>query len=122
MIEYELIDAISTYIVQSQNSLATYLTVTSGYLIVAYLAGAKLTQSQVLIVSALFLFSAAMSTASGMASLSRAIVFVGELRVARPNDVVFLGPSGIVVSATFMLAGVCASLKFMWDVRHPKAD
>ena len=93
---------------------------TSGYLIVAYLAGIKLTRSQVLIISILFSFVAVATTLSVRSALARSLVFVSELQVLRPDDTLYLKPWAADFSTVFMIGGMLAALKFMWDIRHPK--
>ena len=60
MTEYELLDLIAGSINSMYDSVVLYLSIISGYLLVAYLVGAKLTQQQTLIISVLFVAGAAM--------------------------------------------------------------
>ena len=57
MTEHEYMDIFLTLIERSEAAGLAFLTVVSGYLIVAYLVGEKLTRGQVILVSALFLRS-----------------------------------------------------------------
>ena len=62
MTEAELIESMTEYFGLNAEMLSIYLTVTSGYLIVAYLVGGKLTRSQLVIISGLYIMFAAATT------------------------------------------------------------
>ena len=105
-------------------ALMLYLTVSSGYLIVAYLAGAQLTRSQTLFVSALFLvfaFYALWGVAQYWASGDEARLALEELG-ADMIELNYLGLNPVVIALPMGVLGILGSLKFMWDVRHPKTE
>jgi uncharacterized membrane protein len=62
MTESELVESAALYYSLTGDMMNLYLTVTSGFLIVAYLAGRKLTKSQLIIVSCLYLIFASLAT------------------------------------------------------------
>ena len=105
-------------------ALMLYLTVSSGYLIVAYLAGAQLTKSQTLFVSALFLvfaFYALWGVAQYWASGDEARLALEELG-ADMIELNYLGLNPVAIALPMGVLGILGSLKFMWDVRHPKTE
>ncbi len=99
--------------------LTLYLSVVSGYLVVSYLVGAKLTKFQSSFVTILFVVFSLHFTLSSYGA------FEGAHLVHRqyfPAD--SLGPSPIMNRglAMFQVAGVLGCLKFMWDVRKGDAE
>ena len=98
----------------SGDAMSLYLTVISGYLLVAYLVGKELTSLQTTIVTILFLFFGITNTVATMSFMQNAFYFgqtYGEGRV--PN---WWAP----LTGTLLALGIIAAVKFMWDVRHPK--
>jgi hypothetical protein len=98
------------------------ITLLSGYIIVAYLAGKELERSQVLIVNSLYLLLF-LFVLMGIYSLSIRATEMAALSV-QISEQRNLGPTlwlplGVVAIFAFCLV---ASLKFMWDVRHPKTE
>jgi len=122
MTEYELVDAIASYNDQGMSSVLAYFTVSSGYLVAAYLAGKAMTRSQVVIVSILFASIALLVSYSAVGSYSRSIHFWADLLILRPDSVAYLKPWLLYTAGAVLVGGVAASMKFMWDVRHPKAE
>jgi ABC-type tungstate transport system substrate-binding protein len=100
--------------------IAIFISMLSGYLIVAYLAGASMTRSQVVIVNTLY------------SLMTIFILWCVYTLVMRGNEMAsiaiemstqrVLAPKGELGLAIAGLCGFCsiASLKFMWDVRHPE--
>ena len=106
-------------------SLMMYLTVSSGYLIVAYLAGAQLTRSQTLFVSALFFIFASYAVwgvAKYWAAGYDALLALEELDADMMVELNYLEVNPVVIALTMGVLGIVGSLKFMWDVRHPKTE
>jgi hypothetical protein len=105
---------------------ATYITILitiiSGYLLVAYVAGAKLSKPQVMLVNTLFVFASALFTYGMLASFIKQQEIVTHLQSISPEA--YHAVNQFVISA---LTGVftiiiLASLHFMWGVRHPKTE
>ena len=100
--------------------IAIFISVLSGYLVVAYLAGADMTRSQNVIVTSLYLL------------ISIFILWSIFTLVERSNEMAMLAidmstqrtlaPKGYIAHGIAIVFGICtvASIKFMWDVRHPK--
>jgi len=101
---------------QAQSSMSLYLTITSGYLLVAYLAGKNLTRLQAAIVTVLYAFFAIATITAVVDYYATAAHFghtYGEGRAP------LWGGS---LMGAILCCGVIACLKFMWDVRHPKPE
>ena len=102
--------------------LAVFLTVLSGYLIVAYVAGASMIRQQVIIINMLYILMGGMVLAAMFTMSVRATewatlsVEVSVQRVNAPADWTAFGVTAACV------VSMLASLKFMWDVRHPKTN
>ena len=96
-----------------------YLTLVSGYLITAFLAGSRLTKPQVTTINAIFIISAVFFTLSTLGNfvLSVGFYMAAPWREAARLEFLFMGIYDIFM-ALAMLAGIFASLKFMKDIRR----
>ena len=122
MTESELVEAITSYLAVAQTSTTSIIGLLSAYLIVAYLAGNKLTRSQVLVVTALYLYVMVVVAISAFGSMSKARHYAAELKALNPNDVIYLNEYSAGMSAVGAVACLSASLWFMWSIRHPKTE
>jgi len=105
-------------------ALMLYLTVSSGYLIVAYLVGSKLTKAQVLFVSTLFFvfaFYALWGVGQYWSSGDQARIALEASEAAPEIELNYLGMNPAVIALPMGLLGIIGCLKFMWDVRHTSA-
>ena len=101
-------------------AMALYLTVVSGYLILAYTAGASLNRLQISIVNSLFIFF------SGGFVYSSFVSFLGMLayqnaaaNVGRETPTTETAEStSLTIFLVAQLAGILAALIFMADVRR----
>jgi len=97
----------------------------SGYLVVAYLVGKRLTRTQILVTNALYLMSAfTVINGSFQASLDMLIarkemaLQIPQLDLLNYAEVnIYLWPFIPVIINSCLIV---ASLIFMWQVRHPK--
>lgn len=119
MTDYEILDAMFASFGLGFTAVVLYLTVLSSFLIVAYFAGAKLTRVQVVIVTGLFVLSAIFATWASIAFLAAARE-LQLLQVTAPLYSRQIAPHHLILPVE--LIGILASLKFMWDVRHPKTE
>jgi hypothetical protein len=97
-------------------------TVLSGYLVVAYLAGARLTRSQVVIVNSLYIVSQLGGMIAGHAAMTRAaflLDFTSPEYIPPTAASMQTAPLHGVLVGLMMLV---ASLVFMWQIRHPKSE
>jgi hypothetical protein len=97
------------------------ITLISGYLIVAYIAGRDMTHSQVIIINILYVGFATFLILSMLAfsqSAGKLDTIAFEMNTQRTPP-----RTGLAYSVgAFMSFCVLASLKFMWDIRHPKSE
>ena len=123
MTEYEILDLLASDSAQMAVQFTIYLTVMSGYLIVAYFAGGKLSTPQVAILTTLFVFA----TGAEVWGFHLTLNHIGELTEwlsdIRPLTEYEAGidENGYPWAAA-MTAGIFAALYFMWSVRHPKTE
>ena len=103
------------------NALMLYLTVISGYLIVAYLVGPRLTRFQARFISCIFvvfalyaLWGVAQYWATG--DMARQVLAAGE--PGKSIGLNYLGLNPAWIAAPMGVAGIVGALKFMWDVRN----
>lgn len=125
MTEYELGEMMHAQSGQMWQAGQMYFTLVSAYLVVGYLAGKKLTRSQVGVITILYLVWIA-TIVTGQISAGKtyarleAILFEMGSHAVSSSD--FETPITIYSFLLVQFAGVLASLWFMWSVRHPKAD
>ena len=112
MSQFEFAEAFSALIGGSLSAMGLYLTAISGYLIAAYLVGEKLSRSQLVIISALFVVFSFVMTLTGFSLSERAIRLEIEFEGGRD---VLDSASYLILVAQFL--GILAALKFMLDVR-----
>ena len=125
MTEYELLDLINSTIEGMGTSFTIYLSMVSGYLVVAYLAGNKLTIPQTAIVGVLFIFSAGLQVWSIYAYQAAVREYLDQKKAfspLTPYQTGLLQDNGGTIFALLMTCGIIASLYFMWSVRHPKTQ
>lgn len=101
---------------QAQTALTIYLTVTSGYLLVAYLVGKSLTTFQVVVVTGLFVYFGVISSLSVYGYYQSAAFWGQTYGLGRAEYWLWR-----VITPACIL-GILACLKFMWDIRHPKPE
>ena len=104
--------------------LALLITIISGYLVVAYIAGAKMTRAQVTLVNFLYVLMSAFLIWACREMALRAAVFEDTAYAMATGPVSELyarGDVAVAIISAFSLA-LLASFKFMWDVRHPKPE
>jgi len=125
MTEYEMTDIIMSRFGHMTDQASLYFALVSGYLITAYVVGARLTRLQVTVINTLFclwtlgIFGGYINTVSDTIDLEQAIRGVGAtLMTGSISDSTFAAYSFAIVQAV----GIIVSLIFMWSVRHPRAD
>jgi hypothetical protein len=102
------------------------ITLMSGYLVVAYLVGEKLTRTQVSIVNSLYVISA-LSVISGHSQYTRESLLAGhQAHFSSPDSFAAVDPAYLalvpVVLAVINISLIVSSLYFMWSVRHPRSE
>ena len=121
---YELLDVMASWKADTAFNLTSMMSIVSAYLLVAYFVGSRLTKAQVLIITGLMMWFAGITIIQLSSNLRTLIEFNQmdyELYGAHADVVVWSKVSRwIVISGC--TAVLLAALKFMWDVRHPKAE
>jgi len=122
MSEAELLEIANIMWGNTISILGLAITLISGYLIVAYIAGANMTRSQAVIINilyiglALFLILSMMSFSYSAGELATT-AFEMSTQLTTPPRTMLAYALG-----TFVAFCVAASLKFMWDIRHPQKE
>lgn len=122
MTQAELQDLAFTANALAANYIAILVTLISGYLIVAYMAGSKLQRQQVVLVNVLYGFTASLFLYAAIACYYKQIELLQALKLLAPENYYPAQPWIIVTVAAVFSLVILASLKFMWDVRHPKTE
>ncbi len=121
MTEYELADLA----INAQGTLtpvvSLLVTVLTGYLIVAWLAGDRLTRSQVILVSVLFVTIETIVLYSWFTRWAIVTIYYAELHAQNPSKYSGVPQWAATLFVGLFVLAILASLKFMWDVRHPKS-
>ena len=126
MTEYELGEMLyNTYEGLWQGS-QMYFTLVSAYLVVAYLVGEKLNNTQNLIVTGLYFV---WTVGIIQSQYSTSVQMMGITDQLLSSNASFLSVDvgaqtrvGVYSFMTVQLLGLGASLYFMWSVRHPKKE
>ena len=102
-----------------------FVTIISAYLVVAYVVGKELLRGQVIMINLLFVAVAGMTSFGNVVTARNAIQahYLGSLNVKEmtplPEFLIYLVPVFILFLDVCI---VLVSLKFMWDIRHPKPE
>jgi hypothetical protein len=121
---YELLDLMGTWKAENSIALTGLMSLVSGYLIVAYMVGSRLTRAQVLIITGLLLWFAGVTIFQMSINLRSLIAFneYDHANFGGGADVLLWSKYARWIVVSGCIAAVLASLKFMWDVRHPKVE
>ena len=120
MTEAELIEASANYNGLMQGWVSIYFTALTAFIITAYLAGEKLTKNQAVFVCGGFLILSSLATIGSYGTGTLLVHFAKEVEATSPNRPFLANYPIIFVSTALLTTGILGSLKFMWDVRHPK--
>jgi len=118
--EYEIADLAATWQSTTTPTSALVITILSGYLIVAWLVGNKLTRAQVVLVNTLFVFFQFSMIAGWAMRWALSYKYSMELYSIDPGFYEAPASIPLIIFGAAMAVSVIACLKFMWDVRHPK--
>jgi hypothetical protein len=122
MTEYELTDLTATAATLVMTAISIYLTIVSAYLIAAFTTGTKLNRSQAFVISTLFVFGSSLFIYAAVVNLLKQIYIIERLVELQAAQPFYFSERSAVLIAIFLISGVIASLKFMWDIRHPKTE
>ena len=122
MTEYDYAELISSYGSQGGTFFAIWITIVSGYLIVAFLAGGRLDRSQVTILNTFYIMVSILVVYGIYGSFTTQAYYAYQLKLIAPESPQRMNQFmtwGITIP---LILGVFAALKFMWDIRHPKIE
>ena len=126
MTAYEYLDLAHSGAANASTSLAFGFSLLCAYLFVAYLVGSKLTTSQVIALTVIYMVSYLLNTAAHLSATAEVLELTELALELSPNlnvasfTVAF---GGAVYIASFVRLSIFViSLWFMWDVRHPKKE
>lgn len=122
MTTYEMADLAQNLFANSLSSFTVLLSVVFAYIVSAYLVGSKLTQTQVSMLTFVFVIVASVIVWSMAAYVSGGVALN---RLAYPENAdQFFAPKSWLAPLTIGIGIVVliVALKFMWDVRHPKSS
>jgi hypothetical protein len=122
MTEYELVDAIASYTGLLHSWLMAYFTIFTAYMVAAYAVGHQLTNFQSFVVTTCFLVLNSMVVVATMGTGMRFIELTQQISVINPERTYLVSPALMVAAGVVLSIGILVSLKFMWDVRHPKTE
>ena len=122
MTEYEIRDFFPSVLNGSTPVLSTIVSVISAYLIVSWLIGHKLTRSQVIWINLLFITFSSMMVLRWVSGYLGAMRLQQELLQLNQEIGTAITPELIAGITCIYAAAILGSLKFMWDVRHPKTE
>ena len=122
MTEGELWELILISQGNTSSTIAIYLSIVSGYLAISYLVGANLSRSQTVTINGLFLVGGMVSIMPTVAYLNRAAFLLQFVNEEYKSPASALIPMGPPVVGIFLVFGLFACLKFMWDIRNPKTE
>ncbi len=120
MTEQELATVISEYSSQGGTFYSVWITIVSGYLITAYLAGERLNKSQVVILNTFYLWVSTVVIIGFYGSFNTQAHYVLELKAIVPDSPQLINHQIVWATTLASILGVVATLKFMWDIRHPR--
>ena len=104
--------------------LTLLISLISGYLVVAFVAGDRMTSSQVFIVNSVYLLMILLVLYGTAAFVGKAHGFEEIAYSMAGKEFDSFVPRGDIALSIVVIFGlaILASLKFMWDVRHPKTE
>ena len=122
MTEAELIESAHLAYGNFIASSALFWTIIVSYLVAAYMAGSKLTRSQIVIVNGLFLIISVISVLIIFNFFYTAMEYTLRANEINPERVRFVSRNFHLAIPMVYTVVVVACLKFMWDVRHPHVE
>lgn len=120
MNETEIMEVLQAAYSNQVATFAVFLTMISGYLVLAYMIGNKLDRTQIVIVNSLFLIFATLNVMTSFSFVNVADIYLVELIAVNPERERLYAPEfkWIVAGVHVLVIGAC--LKFMYDIRKKK--
>ena len=117
MTEVEAVTLTQSILANAGNSYTVFLTLLSGYLLVAHLAGKTLTSSQLAIITTLYVLSIGYSVFVWYGFVRAGLYYQGVAAELR-GTLNFSDERGAFFGLFLNILIAMAPLKYMWDVRH----
>ena len=123
MSEYELSDLVAVYASNLMQGQALFITIFSGYMVVAYTVGKQLSRFQVTFVTFAFLLFSSSMTLGGVQAIELVMEYSDDLYVINNEEIEGVR-RGFTVGLFYIVRAllVIGALAFMWQVRHPKSE
>ena len=118
MTEFEYAELIATYSSNAGTFFTTYLTVLSGYLITAFVAGQRLNMVQVSILNAGYVVAVLVLIWGTYGAGMVQVYYTNMLLEIAPNSAQAGKSLVFTVLGALMFCGMLASLLFMWNSRR----
>ena len=118
--EVDLVAFLMSWFSQISSDADRYFALVSAYLLVAYLAGAKLSKLQLTIINSLFVLWIGGIVLGTISALEATTLIEEKLNALDSDFTVGGSAAGLYNFIAIQIGGVVASLFFMWSVRHPK--
>lgn len=123
MTEYELLDALNGLISNVYAAQAIFITTVSAYIVMAYVAGSKLSAFQVGYISLIFVVFTVTTTLPFTDMQLELAAYAAKLDEVRGHTIGGQNDPGPLAWTIAVVRGlmVTGALVFMWSIRHPKA-
>ena len=124
MSAFELNDLMMSWYAMMGQDANMYLALVSGYLIVAYSIGAKLSSVQAMIINVFFAVwtgshvMAIFSEMGAVLDIQQMLIDMEAYSFQSPNQSLAIAS----LFAAIQIGGIIAALYFMWTIRHPKSE
>ena len=126
MTEFELGEMLHNQFTVMWQAAQMYFTLVSAYLIASYMVGTKLTRQQNAVITSLYVVWVTSVIIGQITSVSAVLRLVNALlaidSVALGSGTSLETESAVYAFMFVQIAGVLASLWFMWSMRHPKTE
>jgi len=122
MTEYELLDLVGTWKADTASLATSFVSILFAYILVAYFAGAKLTRSQVVIVTVLMLWHCSLNLLQIHLNQQSIIEYHELIRADWSAPAVRNGMIMRWIIASGGVMSILAVIYFMWGIRHAKKE
>ena len=123
MTEYEILELTYSLLDSMATVFAVYLTIITGFLIVAYLIGLQLETSQVYVINSLFVAITIVqvySVYNYALEVESLLQMKAQLSNLTPFQQAMSQQYSMYITALLMLFGIFASLYFFWNIRRAR--
>ena len=122
MTEAELVESGTLFYGLTADMLSIYLTATTGFLIVSYMVGNKLSRAQLITISSLYIIFAVISSYLAVGYAFRGMTYMRIAAEVNPDVEVYATNVLPIAMAFCLFGGIIACLKFLWDIRRATTE